>query len=319
MLAETATEAATAVESRQTEISSASRDEHGAVMSVDGDQTTGAAMSVDGDLDVEPATIVSFHFDYKEATALAILSSGATMPATKYLRGDNGFAVAFWTETLLAEWETEVVNSMVNLDGTLSLQPTMLPTPASKKARTRICGKQTRKSVKKPRMTLGRVPGGDTPARRPARQSADAGAPTLESLPEGSAPTAAASSSAERDAAPSAARLQWVEDAIAKLPVEAQPTLSQLPAGKFAYTLNELIGTQAKVSVWLKQKSYYVSNLRALPDSPLMKKRKLNKQNALQVNYGDTVESAANAWLIVHMVITHAIVLDAEAGYVDPA
>jgi hypothetical protein len=253
----------------------------------------------------EAPTLIRCDFNFLEAVAIAHMSDGQKYKAAKYMRGPDGFAIAFWSEAavqLFTEWETEIANSNVNEDGTLSLLPA--PDPAKRKERRVHQGaapKAKGNAKKRPRMQLGRpaarlpnngaaasafggAAGGAAGDGASQADDGEAGGGNGQAGDDGTVADAAATEGAA--ASPFENHLPWVKEATSRLPEQAQPTAQMLHAGKFAFTLPPLKGTQAKVAAWLKQRSLYVSNLRTLPASELLAGKMFNSSHALQLNYG---------------------------------
>ena len=85
-----------------------------------------ADTEADTESDTDTA-VITMEFDYKKAVAHAVMSDGRTVPADRYLKGDNGFAVGFWKKTIFQEWETEIVNGRAQADGTLDMPKVLEP------------------------------------------------------------------------------------------------------------------------------------------------------------------------------------------------
>ena len=97
--------------------------------------------------------------------------------------------------------------------------------------------------------------------------------------------------------------------ALSILPEDARPQpADSFKAPKKNLSLPQMELTRVRVSVWIKQSSFYVSNVVSMPAAPssdLLTNKTANKQGGVQLNYDQTKQSARLAWAAVVGLIEH--------------
>lgn len=96
----------------------------------------------------EVPTEVLTYFEHDEYRAVMLLSDGTYRNADTYSKGGNGFAVAHWVTG--ASMDTEVLNKMINSDGTKLAKPPP-PPPPLKRPSSKAKGKAKGKGKAKPK------------------------------------------------------------------------------------------------------------------------------------------------------------------------